>query len=85
MTITTPDWLQKRGGQIRPHYDGRCWVVVFEGQPQYVLRPIPAAGKHGCEVEQMINQRRVETSAIYGSAAEAINGGLNDLRKVLGW
>lgn len=85
MTLTAPEWLTKRGGQLRPASDGQCWVVVFDGQPQYRLRPFPAAGKHGCEVEQMNNGKRLKPGSTCPSSDDALRGGLEELRKTLGW
>jgi hypothetical protein len=85
MTVATPDWLSKRGGQLRLNYDGHTWVVCFDGEPQYLVRPVPAAGKFSCEVEQMNNGRRLDAGATYPTAEDAIRGGLEELRKALGW
>jgi hypothetical protein len=84
MAVITPDWLTKRGGRLRQNYDG-AWVVVFDEQPQYLLRPVPAAGKYGCEVEQTINNKRLDSKETYPTADEALRGGLEELRKALGW
>lgn len=85
MPVSAPDWLAKRGGELRQAPDRQSWVVCFDGQPQYRLRPLPAAGKHGCEVEQLINGKRLEGKSTYPSADDAVRGGLEDLRKTLGW
>lgn len=85
MTVTAPDWLQQRDGQLRLNYDGHTWVACFNGEPLYLLRPVPAAGKHSCEVEQMNNGRRLDKGATYATADDAVRGGLEELRQVLGW
>lgn len=85
MTLTAPEWLTKRGGQVRLAGDGQSWVVLFDGQPQYRLRPIPAGGKYGCEVEQMNNGKRLDSGKTYPSNDDALRGGLEDLRRALGW
>lgn len=85
MAVTAPDWLAKRGGQLRLASDGQFWVVVFDGEPQYRLRAVPAGGKSACEVEQLINGKRLDSGATYPSADEAIRGGFEELRKTLGW
>jgi hypothetical protein len=85
MTIATPDWLVKHNGELRLSNDQRYWVVYLSKEPQYLLRPVPAAGKVGVEVEQSINGRRLEGKQTYPSETDAIKGGLEDLRKVLGW
>jgi hypothetical protein len=85
MAVQTPEWLTKHNGSLEAGPDGRSWVVVFDQQPQYVLRPLPAAAKYGCQVMQSINGRRLESGGTYPSLDEAIQGGLEDLRKALGW
>jgi hypothetical protein len=85
MTIPTPDWLTKHGGEVRLSNDHRYWVGYLSKEPQYLLRPVPAGGKFAIEVEQSINGRRLESKQTYPSDADAIKGGLEDLRKALGW
>ena len=85
MAVTTPEWLTRHGGSLRPDYDGHSWLVMFEGGPQYLLTPIPASGKYYCQVLQTINGKHLESSGTYPSADEALAGGLEDLRKSLGW
>jgi hypothetical protein len=50
-----------------------------------LLVPFPVAGKHGCIVEQTVNGKRLESKNTYASQEEALRGGLEDLRKALGW
>jgi hypothetical protein len=85
MAIATPEWLTRHGGELRPVSDGKSWVVMLEGKPQYLLTPIPAAGKYTCEVRQTVNGRRLESGAVYPSPEAALRGGLEDLRRALGW
>jgi hypothetical protein len=85
MNLTAPDWLTRRGGALRPCPDGQSWAVLLDNQPQYLLRPIPAAGKLACLVEQTINGKRLDGKIVYASEDEALRGGLEDLRKRLGW
>lgn len=85
MALTAPEWLTNRGGALRLASDGLSWVVFFADAPQYLLRPIPAAGKHACEIEQLINGRRLESGNSYPIPEDAVRGGLEDLRKTLGW
>jgi hypothetical protein len=85
MAVSTPEWLARHEGSLRACPDQTSWVVVFDHQPQYVLRPVPAAGKYSCDVIQSINGRRQDSGGIYPSAEEALKAGLEDLRKVLGW
>jgi hypothetical protein len=83
--VATPDWLAKRGGVLEPSATGGASLVLLENSPQYRLVPVPAAGKYGCAVTQTVNGRRLEGGGTYPSIEDAIRGGLEDLRKVLGW
>jgi hypothetical protein len=85
MAIPTPDWLSKRGADFRQSKDHRFWVVYLNKEPQYLIRPVPASGKHAVEVEQSNNGKRLEGKQVYATEDDAIRGGLEDLRKVLGW
>jgi hypothetical protein len=85
MLLNPPEWLSRRGGSLRPGIDSDSWVVMFDHQPQYILKPIPAKGKYSYELMQSINGRRLDNSGIYSSAEEAVQAGLEELRKVLGW
>ncbi len=85
MTISAPEWLTKRGGTLRPGGDARVWFVVFRGEPQYKLTPVPVDGKFGCAVMQTINGKRIESATRADTPEEALRGGLEDLRKALGW
>lgn len=83
--VATPDWLAKRGGVLQPSTKEGTWLVLLENSPQYRLVPVPAAGRYACDVTQTVNGRRLEGSGTYPSIEEAIRGGLEDLRKALGW
>lgn len=85
MPLSAPDWLMKHGGSLRQASDGESWVVYFAQQPQYRLKSIPVKGQHGCEVEQMNNGKRLESGNAFATRDEALQGGLEDLRKKLGW
>jgi hypothetical protein len=85
MSISNPEWLTGRGGKLRPGVDGKSSVVVVDGKPQYLLTPIPAIGKYSCEVRQTVNGRRLESGGTYPSPEAALQGGLEDLRRALGW
>ncbi len=85
MGVTAPEWLVRRGGGLRPHYDGQGWVVVFDEKPLYVVAPVPAGGKYTCKVMQTNNGRRLEKGSTYATADEAVRGGLEELRAALGW
>lgn len=83
--MNAPEWLTKRGGTLRPHSDGESWAVVLGGTQQYLLTPIPVAGKHGCRVLQTINGKRLNGAGTYATRDEALEGGLEALRHALGW
>ena len=85
MALTPPAWLVQHGGTLRPNFDRCSWLVEFDGRPQYLLTPKPAAGRYCCEVMQTVNGRRLDSGAIYPTGEEALRGGLDDLRKALGW
>jgi hypothetical protein len=85
MAVTTPDWLTARGGELRGSKDNHTWTVYFAGLPQYLLEPLPAAGKVSCRVTQMINGKRLDGKGTYATREEALQGGLSDLRNALGW
>jgi hypothetical protein len=83
--ISTPEWLAKRGGAVRPGTVGESWLVVLNGEAQYKLVPVPAEGRYACQVEQTVNGRRFDAPGIYPSAGAAVHAGLEALRKALGW
>jgi hypothetical protein len=85
MSVTAPEWLSKHDGELRPSKDGQTYLVFFAGQMQYVLALVPAEGKFACRVTQTINGRRLDSGASYATPDEALRGGLEDLRKALGW
>jgi hypothetical protein len=85
MAVTTPDWLTKHGGELRVDKLGHSASVYFAGQLQYVLLPVPAKGSFTCRVTETINGKRLESAATWPSAEDALRGGLEDLRKALGW
>lgn len=83
--MTTPEWLSKHGGELRPGPLGGAWYVYFDGEPQYELTPVPAGGKNSCRVTQTINGRRLDSGGVHGTVEDAMQGGLEDLRMALGW
>jgi hypothetical protein len=85
MAITTPDWLEARGGRLAQNYDGRTWLVLLNDTPQYRLTPVPAVGRFTCQVVQSVNGRRLDKDATYATTDEAVNGGAEELRRALGW
>jgi len=60
MHLNPPEWLTRRGGSLRTGIDGASCVVMFDNQPQYTLKPIPAKGKYSFEIMQTVNGRRLE-------------------------
>ena len=85
MAVQTPDWLTRHGGELRAGTGGHAWLVTFNGEPQYRLVTVPAGGKHACDVTQTVNGKRLDRGGTFASVDEAISGGLEDLRKALGW
>jgi hypothetical protein len=83
--LAAPDWLKTHGGSLRRAATGDSWLVLLAGEPQYKLVPVPAAGKHSCDVIQTINGRHLESTSVHPSLEQALQSGLEDLRKVLGW
>ena len=85
MTVTTPDWLTRRGVHLQASKDGHSWLVYLGKEPQYLLMAVPVKGQYGCRITQTINGRRLDSGATYTSVEAALNGGLDELRKALGW
>jgi hypothetical protein len=85
MAVTTPDWLARHGGELRASKDGHSWTVYFAEEPQYLILPAPADGKFACRVTQTVNGKRFDSPTIYPTLEDAARGGLEDLRKALGW
>ena len=85
MAVTTPEWLAKRGCQLCQAEADHSWFVILDNEPQYRLMPVPAAGKYSCQVVQTVNGRRLDSGGTYPSAEDAVRGGLEELRKALGW
>jgi hypothetical protein len=85
MTLTSPDWLARRGGSLCPSADGQAWIVLLDQQPHYRLVPVPVAGKYGCQVTQTVSGKRLDSGAAFDTLEDSLRGGLEDLRKALGW
>ncbi len=83
--MTAPQWLSNRGGALKLGSDGKTWFVVFADRPNYALNTVPAGGKFGCHIKQTINGRRIDCNTTFAGPDEALRGGLEDLRKFLGW
>jgi hypothetical protein len=85
MPISAPEWLAKHGGTLRQDKPARRWLVILHDEPQYRLDPHPAVGKFGCEIVQTNNGRHLGSSSVCPSEEEAVQSGLEVLRKFLGW
>ena len=85
MSVSTPDWLTRHGGELRANPDGQSYAVYFGPELEYVLRPFPLQGKYSCRVKQTINGKHLESGAAHPTPDDAVRGGLEDLRKALGW
>lgn len=83
--MNTPEWLSQHRGSVAQGPDGRTWYVVFEKEPQYRLVPVPAKGRLGCAITQTINGKRIPSENLADSSDGAIQAGLEDLGKYLGW
>lgn len=85
MAVHAPEWLMKRGCELRASQNGNSWTVYLSGEPQYVLMLAPAGGYHSCKVMQSNNGKRLDTGGVFPTREDAARGGLEDLRKALGW
>ena len=85
MAVTAPDWVKQHGGDLRQSKDGRSWLLYFDGEPQYLIQPVPAEGKHACRLSETNNGKRLDGSATYPTLEDAVRGGLEELRQKLGW
>ena len=86
MTMTVPDWLQARGGALKPGVRSETTFVMLEGHPLYKLEVRPAEGKFACAVSSTVNgKRHDDPKATYPDASAALAGGLDQLRNALGW
>ena len=85
MSLPTPDWLTQHGCELKASKDGHSSTVYFNGKLEYLLVPTPAGGKFACRVAQTANGKRLDAGATFATSDEALRGGLEDLRKALGW
>lgn len=83
--MTAPEWLTQRGGGLKPVPNGHAVAVVFNGSQQYRLEPMPVGLKFGCRIIQTVNGKRLDGTATWETKEQALQGGLEELRKVLGW
>ena len=81
-----PEWLQQRGGMLRPGVRPETTFVMLEGNPLYKLEVRPAVGAFACVVSNTVNGKRIDDlSTTYPTATAALAGGLGQLRDKLGW
>jgi len=85
MAVTAPDWLTRHGCTLKASKDGCSWTVYLGGEPQYTVVPVPAGGKYSCRVVQTINGKRLDKGEPFATPEDACRGGLESLRKALGW
>jgi hypothetical protein len=85
MSVATPDWLTRHGGDLRGNPDGQSYAVYFGSELEYVLRLFPVQGKYGCRVKQTINGKHLESGRVHPTSDDAVRGGLEDLKQALGW
>ncbi len=83
--MNAPEWLTKRGGALQLGSDGKTWFVLFAGQPNYSLVAVPVAQQFGCTIRQTNNGKRIASTGAAGNKEGAIQAGLEDLGKALGW
>ena len=84
--MTAPAWLVQRGGDLKRGSDGKTWYVLFGQQPNYSLVAVPVeSDKFGCVIRQTINGKRIDSQSSAASPDEAVQKGLEDLCKALGW
>src|SRR5262249_59987538 len=65
MSVPTPDWLARHGGELRANPDGESHAVYFGPELEYVLRLVPAQGKYTCRVKQTINGKHLESGTAH--------------------
>jgi hypothetical protein len=84
--MTTPDWLARHDGSLRPGPNGATWFVTFTGSPQYRVEAVPAGGRVAAVVTQTVNGKRLDSDGrLWPNVEEAVRGGLESLRTKLGW
>ncbi len=83
--MTAPDWLKQRGCDLKLSSDGKTWFALLGNQAHYSLSVVPVGDQFGCAVRQTINGQRLDTPRAYPTREDALRGGLDDLRKALGW
>jgi hypothetical protein len=85
LTVEVPDWLKARDGDLRLSKDGHTLWVYFAGDPHYLVEPLPACGQFAARVTQTENGKRVDAKGPFPTRDAAFRGGLDELRRWLGW
>jgi hypothetical protein len=85
MTIPNPNWLTKRGGELRRGVTENTWQVLLNGSFAYQLFVTPAKGQFTCVVTQTNNGKRLDKESTFPTADAALEGGLAELRDAVGW
>jgi len=85
MTPTAPDWLTRHDGTLKTGADASICYVYFDHKPHYRLELVPAQGKDSCHVRQTENGKVLASTAAFDTPEAALQAGLNDLGKYLGW
>ena len=83
--MTPPEWLARHDGALRQAPDTHTWFLFFGDQPHYKLLTAPADGRFTCRIAQTENGRRLDKGTVYPTADDALSGGLEELRGILGW
>jgi hypothetical protein len=83
--MTAPEWLTRHAGDLIPVPNGHALAVVLNGSQQYRLEPMPVGLKFGCRIIQTVNGRRLDGPTTWETKEQALQGGLEELRKLLGW
>lgn len=85
MVLQNPEWLSHRGGKLVLGSDHATWFAILAQQWEYSLNIVPVQGKFACVIRQANNGRQIAVSAAVATADEALQAGLEELRKALGW
>jgi hypothetical protein len=83
--MNVPEWVRRHGAALMESTDGRTWFLLIGDQPMYKLRPTPVKGRHGCAITQSNNSKRIPSDSLADSPDGALQAGLEDLGKYLGW
>lgn len=85
MALQPPEWFTRRGGKLVLGSDHATWFAILAQQWEYSLNLVPVQGKFACVIRQANNGRQVAVSTAVASADEALQAGMEELRKALGW